>query len=73
MAERHLTREEEEREQQKLEFLNEEDATIASEKQYSNLTMLGIVFVGLALLIFAVSALKKGGDEEDEPQLFEEE
>mmetsp|Transcript_19074 Transcript_19074/g.25823 ORF Transcript_19074/g.25823 Transcript_19074/m.25823 type:complete len:100 (+) Transcript_19074:1873-2172(+) len=62
MSSRNLTREEEEREQQKIAQVDEEDAAISNEKQWTNLSMLGVVFVALALLILTIQIVKKKGD-----------
>ena len=62
MAPRNLTREEEEREAQKAALQDEEDAALSSEKQWTNLSMLGVIFVALALLILTIQVVKKKGD-----------
>ena len=59
MAGRFLTREEEEREAERIAQQEEEDAALSSEKQWTNLSMLGVIFVGLTLLILTIQIVKK--------------
>ena len=66
MAARNLTREEEEREQAKLVLQDAEEAALSSEKQVTNLSMLGVIFVALALLVLTIQMVKKKGDAPEE-------
>ena len=63
MAIRHLTPEEEDREQERRDQLDAEDDALSSQKQWTNVKALGILLIALVLLIIT---FKKGGSGDDE-------
>jgi len=59
LARRHLTPKEEARERENIEIQEQEDEALSNQKQWTNLQTLGVIFIALAILIFAIQSFKR--------------
>ena len=62
MAERHLTPQEQEEQEENQALANDEEAHLESSKQWNNLQVMAAILVGLVLLIVTIKIVKGKGD-----------